>query len=128
LENRALIRAFRLMAQLLELHDENPFKVRAYEGAAAAVDRLDFSLTDLAPAEYTTKGGLGKSAAAAAQALVQTGTFPELQRLQEVTPPGVVEMTSRASGRRKSARSGGSWAWKASTPCARRPSRTASAR
>ncbi|OON69008.1 DNA polymerase/3'-5' exonuclease PolX [Hymenobacter sp. CRA2] len=92
MENRALIRAFRLMAQLLELHDENPFKVRAYEGAAAAIDRLEFPLTDLDPSEYTTKGGLGKSAAVAAQALLSTGTFPELARLQEVTPAGVVEM------------------------------------
>ncbi|RAK67062.1 DNA polymerase/3'-5' exonuclease PolX [Hymenobacter edaphi] len=92
MDNRALIRAFRLMAQLLELHDENPFKVRAYEGAAAAVDRLDFPLADLAPAEFTTTGGLGKSAAQAAQALLTTGTFPELARLQEATPPGVVEM------------------------------------
>lgn len=80
------------MAQLLELHDENPFKVRAYEGAAAAVDRLEFPLADLSPAEFTTKGGLGKSAAQAAQALLATGTFPELARLQEATPPGVVDM------------------------------------
>jgi DNA polymerase (family 10) len=92
LDNRALIRAFRLMAQLLELHDENPFKVRAYEGAAAAVDRLDFPLADLDPSEYTTRGGLGKSAAQAVQALLTTGTFPELDRLQRATPPGVVDM------------------------------------
>ncbi|GAB2960195.1 helix-hairpin-helix domain-containing protein [Hymenobacter coalescens] len=92
MDNRALIRAFRLMAQLLELHDENPFKVRAYEGAAAAIDRLDFPLADLDPSAFTTTGGLGKSAAQAAQALLSTGTFPELVRLQEATPPGVVEM------------------------------------
>ncbi|MCC3159097.1 DNA polymerase/3'-5' exonuclease PolX [Hymenobacter sp. 15J16-1T3B] len=92
MDNRALIRAFRLMAQLLELHDENPFKVRAYEGAAAAVDRLDVPLADLDPSEFTTTGGLGKSAAQAAQALLSTGTFPELDRLQRATPPGVVDM------------------------------------
>ncbi|KAA9338393.1 DNA polymerase/3'-5' exonuclease PolX [Hymenobacter busanensis] len=92
MENRALIRAFRLMAQLLELHDENPFKVRAYEGAAAAIDRLEVPLQDLNPAEFTTTGGLGKSAAAVATELLRTGTFPELARLQAETPPGVVEM------------------------------------
>ncbi|GAA4375892.1 DNA polymerase/3'-5' exonuclease PolX [Hymenobacter koreensis] len=94
MENRALIRAFRLMAQLLELHDENPFKVRAYEGAAAALERLEVPLAGLDPAEFTTTGGLGKSAAVAATELLRTGTFPELARLQEQTPPGVVEMLS----------------------------------
>ena len=34
MDNRALIRAFKLTAQLLELHDENPFKIRAIEGTA----------------------------------------------------------------------------------------------
>ncbi|WP_400193722.1 DNA polymerase/3'-5' exonuclease PolX [Hymenobacter sp. B81] len=92
MENRALIRAFRLMAQLLELHDENPFKVRAYEGAAAALERLEVPLAGLPAAEFTTTAGLGKSAAVAAQELLRTGSFPELTRLREQTPAGVVDM------------------------------------
>ncbi|UYZ59128.1 DNA polymerase/3'-5' exonuclease PolX [Hymenobacter latericus] len=94
MENRALIRAFRLMAQLLELHDENPFKVRAYESAAAALERLEQPLASLDPSEFTTVAGLGKGAAVAAQELLRTGTFPELARLQAATPPGVISMLS----------------------------------
>ncbi len=80
------------MAQLLELHDENPFKVRAYEGAAAALERLEVPLAGLPAAEFTTTAGLGKSAAVAAQELLRTGSFPELTRLREQTPAGVVDM------------------------------------
>jgi DNA polymerase (family 10) len=35
-DNRDLTRAFKLAAQLMELHDENPFKIRAIEGTATA--------------------------------------------------------------------------------------------
>ena len=40
MDNRALTRAFRLAAQLMELHEENPFKIRAYEGTANALEAL----------------------------------------------------------------------------------------
>ncbi|MCC2546911.1 DNA polymerase/3'-5' exonuclease PolX [Hymenobacter sp. BT175] len=92
MDNRALTRAFRLAASLLELHDENPFKIRAYEGTAAVLERLEFPVADLDRTGLPDRTGLSKTAAARVAELLDTGTFPELQRLLEITPPGVVEM------------------------------------
>ncbi|MBC6610623.1 DNA polymerase/3'-5' exonuclease PolX [Hymenobacter sp. BT507] len=90
--NRDLIRAFKLAAQLLELHDENPFKIRAYEGTANALDQLNFQVADVDRTGLPDRTGLSKSAAARVAELLDTGSFDELTRLLALTPPGVVEL------------------------------------
>ncbi|OUJ75428.1 DNA polymerase/3'-5' exonuclease PolX [Hymenobacter crusticola] len=92
MDNRALIRAFRLAASLLELHDENPFKIRAYEGTAAALERLEFPVAEIERTGLPDRTGLSKTAAARVAELLDTGSFDELTRLLSITPPGVVEM------------------------------------
>ena len=90
--NRDLTRAFRLTAQLLELHDENPFKIRAYEGTANALDQLSFQAADVERTGLPDRTGLSKTAAARVAELLDTGSFDELTRLLAATPPGVVEL------------------------------------
>ena len=92
MDNRALTRAFKLAAQLMELHDENPFKIRAIEGTANALDALSFPVAEVERAGLPDRTGLSKTAAAKVAELLDTGTFSDLQRLLEITPPGVVEM------------------------------------
>ncbi|WP_426059702.1 helix-hairpin-helix domain-containing protein [Hymenobacter sp. B1770] len=92
MDNRALTRAFKLAAQLMELHDENPFKIRAIEGTANALDALSFPVSEVERSGLPDRTGLSKTAAAKVAELLDTGTFSELQRLLDVTPPGVVEM------------------------------------
>ena len=92
MDNRALTRAFKLAAQLMELHDENPFKIRAIEGTASALDALSFPVSEVERSGLPDRTGLSKTAAAKVAELLDTGTFSDLQRLLEVTPPGVVEM------------------------------------
>ena len=92
MDNRALTRAFKLAAQLMELHDENPFKVRAMEGTANALDALSFPVAEVERTGLPDRTGLSKTAAAKVAELLDTGTFADLQRLLEATPPGVVEM------------------------------------
>ncbi len=91
-DNRDLIRAFKLAAQLMELHDENPFKIRAIEGTANALDALNFPVAEVERAGLPDRTGLSKTAAAKVAELLDTGTFADLQRLLEITPPGVVEL------------------------------------
>ncbi|WP_305031930.1 helix-hairpin-helix domain-containing protein [Hymenobacter convexus] len=92
MDNRALTRAFKLAAQLMELHDENPFKIRAIEGTANALDALSFPVAEVERSGLPDRTGLSKTAAAKVAELLDTGTFSDLQRLLEITPPGVVEM------------------------------------
>ena len=92
MDNRALIKAFRLTAQLLELHDENAFKIRAYEGTATALEQLEFTVSEVERPGLPDRTGLSKTQAAKVAELLDTGTFKELQDLLDTTPPGVVEL------------------------------------
>ncbi|MGI4884346.1 MAG: helix-hairpin-helix domain-containing protein [Janthinobacterium lividum] len=92
MDNRALTRAFRLAAQLMELHDENPFKIRALEGTATALEALGFPVAEVERSGLPDRTGLSKTAAAKVAELLDTGTFSDLQRLLGITPPGVVEL------------------------------------
>ena len=92
MDNRALTRAFKLAAQLMELHDENPFKVRAMEGTATVLDALSFPVAEVERSDLADRTGLSKAAAVKVVELLDTGTFSDLQRLLDATPPGVVEM------------------------------------
>ncbi len=92
MDNRALTRAFRLAAQLMELHDENPFKIRALEGTATALEALGFPVAEVERSGLPDRTGLSKTAAAKVAELLDTGTFSDLQRLLDATPPGVVEL------------------------------------
>ena len=76
----------------MELHDENPFKVRAMEGTATVLDALSFPVAEAERSGLPDRTGLSKAAAAKVAELLDTGTFSDLQRLLDTTPPGVVEM------------------------------------
>ena len=92
MDNRALIKAFKLTAQLLELHDENAFKIRAYEGTVTALEQLEFPVAEVERPGLPDRTGLSKTQAAKVAELLDTGTFKELQELLDKTPPGVVDL------------------------------------
>ncbi|MHC2992907.1 DNA polymerase IV [Pontibacter sp. HJ8] len=92
MENKKIIKLFKLAAELMELHDENPFKVRSYANAVAALELVEEPLEVKSQAELEGIGGVGKSIAARIIEINETGSFTELDQLVSVTPPGVVEM------------------------------------
>ncbi|PVY41952.1 helix-hairpin-helix domain-containing protein [Pontibacter virosus] len=92
LENKKIIKLFKLAAELMELHDENPFKVRSYVNGAAALELVEEPLSLKSQAELEGITGVGKSIAARVIEITETGSFTELDQLLSVTPPGVVEM------------------------------------
>ena len=92
MENKDIIRAFRLAGSLMELHEENPFKIRSYSNAVAVLERLETPLKGLTTGDLERIDGVGKALAAKIVDLSQTGSFAELDQLVAATPPGVVEM------------------------------------
>ncbi len=92
MENKTIARTLRLLSQLMELHDENPFKVKSVANAAFKVDKLPYPISGKSLAEMEQVDGLGKSTAAKIWALVETDSIPELSDLLAQTPPGIVEM------------------------------------
>lgn len=92
LSNRELSRAFRLASQLMELHDENPFKVRSMQNASFKIDKIPEPLSSLTEAELAAMDGIGKSTASKITALNEKGVFSDLEELIAKTPGGVIEM------------------------------------
>ena len=92
MDNKNIRRAFKLMASLMELHDENAFKIRGYQNAVAALERVDAPMAGMTEKELESYEGVGKSIAAKIVELNQSGSFADLNKLLEITPPGVVEM------------------------------------
>ncbi len=92
MENKPIARTLRLLSQLMELHEVNPFKIKSIANAAFKVDKLPFKISGKTVDEMEKIDGIGKSVAAKVNELVQTGTMAELEDLLAATPPGVVEM------------------------------------
>lgn len=92
MENKPIARTLRLLSQLMELHEVNPFKIKSIANAAFKVDKLPFKISGKTVEEMEKIDGVGKSVAAKVNELMQTGTIAELEDLLAATPPGVVEM------------------------------------
>jgi DNA polymerase (family 10) len=92
MENKPISRTLRLLSQLMELHEVNPFKIRSIANAAFKVDKLPYPAAGKSFEELEKIDGIGKSIATKIIELLQTGTMVELEELLAATPPGVVEM------------------------------------
>ena len=92
MENKPIARTLRLLSQLMELHDENPFKIKSVANAAFKVDKLPFQIATKSLAEMEKIDGIGKSTAGRIQEFIETGHITELQTLLDQTPEGIVEM------------------------------------
>jgi DNA polymerase (family X) len=93
IQRKEVVSALERIAELLELKDENAFKVRAYQTAARAVKGLEQDLEEAARAESLTEvPGIGKGTAAVIQEMVQTGRSSLYESLRSEFPPGLLEM------------------------------------
>jgi len=91
-ENEKIIQTLRLYAALMELHEENSFKIRGIKNAIFALEKTTHDLQSLSLEELTNLEGLGKSNATKIYDLVHKGTFEDFISLAQKTPKGVVEM------------------------------------
>lgn len=92
MENKTIARTLRLLSQLMELHNENPFKVKSVANAAFKVDKLPYPIAPKSLDEMEQIDGLGKSIASKIWELVHSNTIGDLSDLLKQTPPGIVEM------------------------------------
>src|SRR5688572_758341 len=81
------------ISRYIELSDPNPFRARAFEKAARAVENLDEDLDALvASGEILQVSGVGKATAQIIEELVRTGTSRYLEELRAQYPPGIFEL------------------------------------
>jgi DNA polymerase (family 10) len=92
MENKTIARTLRLHSQLMELHNENPFKIKSIANAAFKVDKLPFRIAEKSLEEMEKIDGLGKSISGKVHQLIQTGSYTDLDTIKQNTPEGIVEM------------------------------------
>ena len=83
------------IATLLELKDENPFKIRAYANAARSLETFGGNLSDLQDEEALAKiPGIGKAIAAKVKELAGTRKLKYLEELRAEFPAAILELFS----------------------------------
>ncbi|MDR2285627.1 MAG: DNA polymerase/3'-5' exonuclease PolX [Sphingobacterium sp.] len=92
MDNKTIARTFKLCGQLMELHNENPFRSKAIASASFKIDKLPFQAAEASLETLSEQPGIGKSTAEKITQIVTTGTFPELDELLAKTPEGILEM------------------------------------
>lgn len=92
MDNKAIARTFKLCGQLMELHNENPFRSKAIASASFKIDKLPFPAASSSFEELSEQPGIGKSTAEKILLIVNTGSFPELDELLAKTPEGILEI------------------------------------
>lgn len=92
MNNDDICDALDLSGKLLELHGENPFKIKAYTNASYKLSKIRFDFEGKTLQDIESIEGIGKSISGKIYELIQSGTTSELQVLMEKTPVGVIEM------------------------------------
>lgn len=92
MDNKAISKIFKLCSQLMELHNENPFRTKSIASASFKLDKLPFRIEEASLEDLSAQPGIGKSTAEKAKEVAATGTFKELEDLIENTPSGIIEM------------------------------------
>src|SRR5881396_2064341 len=81
------------IATLLELKNENPFKIRAYTNAARAIETFGGNITNFQDEEALSKiPGIGKSIALKIKELAANGSLKYLEELNAEFPSGIHEL------------------------------------
>jgi DNA polymerase (family 10) len=91
-ENLVIARLFAEIGDLLEIKNENPFKIRAYRNAAETIAHTAERLADLPAAERLAIPGIGKDLAAKITELIETGALRYHQDLLQEFPPTVLDL------------------------------------
>lgn len=90
--NKEIALSFDLLGKIMELHSENPFKIKSYQNAYLVLRKMDRPFGEYTIEELLEIKGIGAAIAEKIQSLVHTGHMPTLDKYLAKTPPGVVEM------------------------------------
>jgi len=93
MDKEEIIKTLKEISVLLELKNENPFKIRAYQNSARTLETSDIELNkDLKIEDLKSIKGIGLHIAEKIKTLIDTGRLKYYEELKESVPPGLVEM------------------------------------
>ena len=95
MQNPDIARVFDEVADLLEIQDANPFRVRAYRNAARTIRDFPEPIAELVRShtkELTEIPGIGEDLAEKITAIVTTGELPLRKQLAAKLPAGLLDL------------------------------------
>jgi DNA polymerase (family X) len=90
--NEVIAESFSLLAKLMDIHGENPFKIKSYSAASFSIDKLTEELNIIPREKILSVKGIGPSIGKQIIEILDTGELPQLLEIISKTPPGVIEM------------------------------------
>ncbi len=92
MDNSGILSQINLYAKLAELHNENPFKIKAFSSAAFNLKKIKEPFGSMSDQELLAIPGVGKGVVEAIREISQTKKMRALLELLEITPSGIVEI------------------------------------
>jgi DNA polymerase (family 10) len=89
--NKEISDIFSFYAFLLELHNENEFKIKSYRSTVFKIDKLSESISEMSSEQI--RKSFGKSTAEQVLEILEKGSFSALESLLAQTPEGVLKMS-----------------------------------
>lgn len=89
MKNREIARIFSDIADILEIKEDNPFKIRAYRKAALNLEGITRDLAELSHKELLEIPGVGADLAAKIEEYLRTGAMAMHDKLKGEIPAGV---------------------------------------
>lgn len=87
--NKDIAGLFHELASLMELHEENPFKIRSYENAYLALRKLDEPLLEQDREAWLQIKGIGATIMDKLEEIQRSGSFAILEEFRAKTPIGI---------------------------------------
>lgn len=92
MKNREIARMFSDIADIMEILEDNPFKIRAYRKAALNLEGLTQNIEELSHKELLEIPGVGQDLAAKIEEYLRTGTMATHEALKSKVPTGVFSL------------------------------------
>src|SRR5258706_15317723 len=95
MENRAIARLLTETADLMEIAEEDPFRIRSYRNAAAVIDGYPESVAGILKdpeKKVTDIPGIGKGIAAVLGEIEERGSFERRDEMLSKYPPTALEL------------------------------------
>jgi len=90
--NKEIASTFKDLGAIMELHGENPFKIKSYNSAYITLRKWDQPLVDMSLEEIQAIKGVGKAISSKIRELADTGDLETMQKYRDKTPVGIQEM------------------------------------
>jgi DNA polymerase (family 10) len=92
MHNYEIAEYFSLLAKLMDIHGESPFKTKSYANAAFTLDKLTDPVSEMDPAQLFSIRGIGEAIGKKVQQIITTKHLDLLDEYIQKTPPGILEM------------------------------------